>query len=86
MGKATYKWGEEDKKLVLSGWRGMTMGGTKKPVLDMGSGRRLNNPQTTVTDGGREERRTLVLYLDLAGTINKDMNIGGGAYLETLMS
>ena len=52
----------------------------------MGSGRRLNNPQTTVTDSGRKERRTLVFCLDLAGTINKDMNTGGGAYLETLMS
>ena len=37
----------------------------------MRSGRRLNNPQTTVTDGGREERRTLVFCLDLAGTINR---------------
>ena len=84
-GKATYEWGE-DKKLVWSGWRVMTMVGTKKPVLDMGSGRRLNNPQTTVTDGGQGEGRALVFCLDLADTTNKDMNIGGGAYLETLMS
>ena len=84
-GKATYEWGEEDKKLVRSGCRVMTMVGTKKPVLDMGSGR-LNNPQTIVTDGGKGERRALVFCLDLADTINKDMNIGGGAYLEALMS
>ena len=84
-GKATYEWGE-DKKLVWSGWRVMTMVGTKKPVLDMGSGRRVNNPQTIVTDGGQGERRALVFCLDLDDTTNKDMNSGGGAYLEILMS